>query len=199
MHLGVFFPLYKARFFHALRTGCALAAVFLPLARGPALSGQALAKTAAEGSGAATIGPSGLPLPRFVTLKSSRVNMRIGPDQNKYPISWSYRRQGLPVEIVQEYDNWRRIRDSSGTTGWVNAALLAGKRAAIIAPQRQSGLLPLYAEANSNSAVIIEAEPGVIGALRHCNGQWCELEIEKKRGYIQQNLLWGVYPREVIK
>jgi len=76
------------------------------------------------------LGPSGLPLPRFVSLKSGTVNVRKGPDQNLYPVSWIYKKRGLPVEIFAESDNWRRIRDSHGNIGWVNQSLLSGKRTA---------------------------------------------------------------------
>ena len=64
----------------------------------------------------ASVGPSGLPLPRFVSLKSGRVNSRIGPGVN-YPVDWLYLKPGLPMEIIQEYDNWRRVRDSDGSEG----------------------------------------------------------------------------------
>ena len=78
-------------------------------------------------------GASGLPLPRFVSLKSRRVNIRVGPSTD-YAVSWMYMKEGLPVEIIQEYDNWRRIRDAEGTEGWVNQALLSGERTAVAAP-----------------------------------------------------------------
>ncbi len=91
------------------------------------------AGTAEMASAQAAKGPSGLPLPRFVTLKSKRVNLRIGPGTD-YAASWMYLKAGLPVEIIQEYDNWRQIRDADGTEGWVNQSLLSGSRAAIAAP-----------------------------------------------------------------
>ena len=80
-----------------------------------------------------TRGPSGLPLPRFVSLKSGRVNSRIGPGVN-YAVDWMYLKPGLPMEIIQEYDNWRRVRDSDGAEGWINQSLLSGRRTAIAAP-----------------------------------------------------------------
>ena len=79
------------------------------------------------------VGASGLPLPRFVSLKSGRVNARIGPGIN-YAVSWLYSRPGLPMEIIQEYDNWRKVRDLDGAEGWINQSLLTGKRTAIAAP-----------------------------------------------------------------
>ncbi|MCP5118245.1 MAG: hypothetical protein GY953_46110, partial [bacterium] len=75
----------------------------------------------AEAAGASPgveIGPSGLPVPRFVSLKSSRVNVRVGPGES-YGIAWVFVKPGLPIEVVQEYDNWRRIRDADGAMGWV--------------------------------------------------------------------------------
>jgi len=78
-------------------------------------------------------GTSGLPVPRFVSLKASRVNVRIGPGED-YKIAWVFTRPGLPIEIIQEYDTWRRIRDSDGTVGWVFQSLLSGKRTAVVAP-----------------------------------------------------------------
>ena len=79
------------------------------------------------------VGPSGLPLPRFVSLKSGRVNSRIGPGVN-YAVDWMYLKPGLPMEIIQEYDNWRRVRDPDGAEGWINQSLLSGRRTAIAAP-----------------------------------------------------------------
>ena len=69
------------------------------------------------------VGPSGLPLPRFVSIKPARVNVRVGPGRN-YTVVFSYQKQGLPVEITQEYDQWRKIRDSEGDEGWVYQCLL---------------------------------------------------------------------------
>jgi len=165
-----------------------------------AMAQQSGGGSAAGGAGAApaATGPSGLPLPRFVTLKSNHANMRVGPDQGKYPISWTYKQRGLPVEILQEYDNWRRIRDVDGTVGWVNAGLLSGKRGAIITPKGR-GLSPLYAEPSAQARVVIKAEAGVIARVEECDGVWCELSIDGNHGYIQQTKLWGVYPHEVIK
>jgi len=146
------------------------------------------------------VGPSGLPLPRFVSLKSNKINVRVGPDQNKYAIAWSYRRQGLPVEIIQEYDNWRRIRDSDGEQGWINQALLSGKRTAMITPWQKDKkqLLDMYRQPAADSALVARAEPGVIGNIRQCDGEWCELEVGENRGWLKQDLLWGVYPGEKI-
>jgi len=160
---------------------------------------ETLARLSAAGANDRAAGSSDLPLPRFVTLKSGKVNMRVGPDMRKYPVTWTYERQGLPVEIIQEYDNWRRIRDVDGTEGWVNAALLSGRRGAIIAPHSKSGQIMLYEKPDIASKVTIKADPGVIGRIKKCDGTWCELDIQGNYGYIQENQLWGVYGQEKVE
>src|SRR4051812_36019985 len=89
-----------------------------------------VAGSASEAEAQAGKMTSGLPLPRFVTLKARKINLRVGPGQD-YAVSWLYVKSGLPVEIVQEYDNWRRIRDADGTEGWVFHSMLSGERSAV--------------------------------------------------------------------
>lgn len=149
---------------------------------------------------AANLGPSGLPIPRFVSLKPARVNIRVGPGRD-YAISWLYTKSGLPVEIIQEYDNWRRIRDADGTEGWVYQSLLAGKRTAIIAPwerDRPDAMINLYANDDDTSRVVAHSEPGVIGNIRECTGEWCLLDVKGTRGWIRQTQIWGAYPGEIF-
>ena len=74
---------------------------------------------------------SGLPVPRFVTLKGDEVNVRAGPGR-RYPINWVFLRQEMPVEVVAEFDTWRKIRDFEGTEGWVHQSLLSGRRGALV-------------------------------------------------------------------
>ena len=78
-------------------------------------------------------GTSGLPIPRFVTTRSEAVNLRSGPGE-RYPVQWVLRKKGMPVEIIAEYENWRKIRDWLDTEGWVHQALLSGKRMIVIYP-----------------------------------------------------------------
>ncbi|MBN9079026.1 MAG: hypothetical protein BGN87_02635 [Rhizobiales bacterium 65-79] len=147
-----------------------------------------------------TLGPSGLPLPRFVSLKSARVNARIGPSFN-YPVEWLYLKAGLPVEILQEFDTWRKIRDSDGSEGWINQSLLSGRRTGIIAPWQKGkdSKLPLFSEPQDKASNVALVEPGVIGTIRSCNGKWCEIDFSGRSGWIEQNLVWGAYPGETIK
>jgi SH3-like domain-containing protein len=145
-------------------------------------------------------GPSGLPLPRFVSLKSGRVNARVGPGLN-YAVEWLYLKPGLPMEIIQEFDTWRRVRDSDGAEGWVNQSLLSGRRTGIAAPWQRgkSAEILLRLDPGEGSRAVAALEPGVIGTIRTCNGEWCEMSFEGHTGWLQQALVWGAYPGETIK
>lgn len=147
---------------------------------------------------AAVMGPSGLPLPRFVSLKSNRINLRVGPGRD-YAVQWLYVKPGLPVEIVQEYDNWRRIRDSEGTEGWVLQTLLSGKRAGIAAPWGANGSadpVPLFSRAEEHAELTAKLEPGVLGKVTACDGNWCKFEASGYDGFVRQTDIWGAYPGE---
>jgi SH3-like domain-containing protein len=152
--------------------------------------------TMADTSGVRT-GASGLPIPRFVSLKASRVNVRIGPGQD-YKIAWVFVRPGLPVEIIQEFETWRRIRDSDGTVGWVFQSLLSGKRNAVVAPWSNDDPRPIRAAASANSEITAYLGPGVMAEIERCDDSWCRLSGSKFRGWIAQDQLWGVYPDEEI-
>jgi SH3-like domain-containing protein len=144
-------------------------------------------------------GGSGLPLPRFASLKSDHVNVRGGPNKD-HDVAWVYTRPALPVEITAEFENWRRIRDRDGTEGWVYHTLLSGKRTAYVARQRtQMDLVPLHETAEAVSPVRAMLEPGVLGKVKRCDGQWCRLIGEGFDGWIEQSRLWGVYPNEKIE
>jgi len=152
---------------------------------------------ASPGHAGARANPSGLPIPRFVSLKASRVNVRIGPGEN-YEIAWVFTRPGLPIEIIQEFDNWRRIRDSDGTVGWVFHSLLSGKRTAVVAPWSEADPRPIRSSASTQSAISAYLEPGVLADIELCGGGWCQLSGDNFDGWIAQDQLWGVYPNEEI-
>ena len=143
----------------------------------------------------AKTGPSGLPLPRFVSLKSSKVNVRMGPGQD-YEVAWVYVRSGLPVEIIQEFDNWRKIRDSEGEEGWIFHSLLSGQRTAILTPWAQGERHEVRATPELNSAVRAYLEAGVVTEVTSCSQKKCEVSGDNYSGWIGQDLLWGVYPDE---
>ena len=154
------------------------------------LAGSAAAQDPSRGTG--------LPLPRFVSLKSDNVNVRRGPGQ-EYDVAYTYVRADLPVEITQEFDNWRKIRDSEGSEGWVFHSLLAGKRTALVAPWDKGGPFPAHVSADPKAAIVAYLEPKVIADVDQCTGTWCEISVKGYDGWIEQDKLWGVYPNEVFK
>ena len=146
-----------------------------------------------------TLGKSGLPIPRFVSLKSSRVNVRVGPGKD-YNVVWTFTRPDLPLEVIQEFDNWRRIRDSDGSVGWVFHSLLSGERTAVISPWATSdGAVPIRASASEAAGVTAYLQPRVMAAVDRCDAGWCRLKGEGFAGWIEQANLWGVYPNEEVE
>jgi SH3-like domain-containing protein len=140
---------------------------------------------------------SGLPVPRFVSLKSDRVNVRGGPNKDQ-DVRWVYTRAGMPVEVTAEFENWRRIRDWEGSEGWVYHSMLSGKRTAVVVPKLNSELVPLYGSRDTQSAVVARLQSGVLASLKSCDGAWCEISGKSFGGWIQQDRLWGAYPNEKV-
>ncbi|MCV9938904.1 SH3 domain-containing protein [Boseaceae bacterium BT-24-1] len=143
---------------------------------------------------------SGLPLPRYVSLKSDRVNLREGPSK-EHRTSWVFQRAGLPVEITAEFETWRRVRDADGTEGWVLHSLLSGRRTVLVSPwsKNKSETFSLRDSANESSTVVATLEPGVIANVQSCQNAWCRVTVSKMSGYIRQDRLWGVYPNETVQ
>lgn len=142
-------------------------------------------------------------MPRFVSTKSDRVNLRTGPGTD-YPTAWVLRRAGLPLEVIKEFENWRQVRDAEGTTGWVSQQLLSGRRTALVLPWelKPDTPAPQVALRDSDSegaSPVAMVEAGVIANVRACDGRWCDVIIDRFRGFIPQKQLWGVYEGEVVK
>jgi SH3-like domain-containing protein len=145
---------------------------------------------------------SGLPIPRFVSLKADQVNLRAGPGRD-YPTSWVYKRAGLPLEVLKEYDVWREVRDAEGTQGWIIQSLLSGRRTALIQPWdakdgKVAATIDIRSSDNENSSVVVTVEAGVIANIMSCDKRWCSVSVDKYRGYVEQKKLWGVYENEEI-
>jgi len=151
-------------------------------------AGESLAQATRTGS-------SRLPLPRFVSLKSDEVNVRVGPSRD-HDIAWTFRKEGLPVEIIQEFDNWRRIRDHEGEDGWIFHKLLSGRRTGLVAPTKTSGLISIYESDSKSSRLVAWLEPKVVVNVSQCTGSWCRIDIEDVTGWIAQGDIYGAYPNE---
>jgi SH3-like domain-containing protein len=141
---------------------------------------------------------SGLPIPRYVSLKSDRVNVREGPSKD-HPTIWVFQRAGLPVEITAEFETWRKVRDSEGAEGWVLHSLLSGRRTALVTPWKKGTESILYSSASLTSAPVAKLQPNVIATVRSCDGTWCRISGYGFDGFIHQSNLWGVYPNETIE
>ncbi len=141
---------------------------------------------------------SGLPVPRFVSLKADKVVVRIGPAKT-HDVKWLYQRAGLPVEITAEFENWRRIRDSDGTEGWVYHSLLSGRRTGVVAAKSKDDLVPAYQSADAKSDVAAQLQPGVLASVKRCSGTWCRINGQGFDGWVAQDRLWGVYPNEKVE
>lgn len=141
----------------------------------------------------ATNGVSGLPVPRFVSLKSDKAYLRSGPG-DRYPIVWVYIRKGLPIEVVREYGIWRQVRDIGGSVGWMNKSLIAGARTAVVT----GSVRTLFGRADLQSNAVWRIAPGAIVRLIVCDQAWCRIDRGGKSGYILRSQLWGVTPNEAI-
>lgn len=136
---------------------------------------------------------SGLPIPRFVSLKSDEVNVRAGPGP-RYPVDWVFKRKAMPVEIVAEYENWRKVRDWQGTSGWVLQSLLTGKRSFVIAAKETS----IYRTPAASAEIVAKFEHEVVGEIRSCKGDWCRVSAQGVSGWVTRSAIWGVYKSEPI-
>jgi SH3-like domain-containing protein len=139
---------------------------------------------------------TGLPLPRFVSLRAGEVNLRTGPGV-QYPVDWVYLRLNLPVQIIAEYDTWRKIRDWRGTQGWVHQSMVSGLRTFIIIGKKRT----IRHRSDSKSPPIAIIEVGAIGRLLSCLdlSGWCKVDVNSKKGWLRRVELWGVLKDEVIK
>jgi SH3-like domain-containing protein len=135
-----------------------------------------------------------LPLPRFVSLKSDNGNARRGPGLT-HRVDWIFTREGMPLKITAEYENWRRVEDIDGVGGWVHYSLLSGARTVIVT----ADMAPVRDEAATTAPVAFQAEAGVIARVLSCAADWCRISAGGERGWVAASALWGVLPGEVVE
>ena len=125
--------------------------------------------------------------------------MRQGPGRD-HAIKWVFKKAGLPVEILNEYQNWRQVRASDGTEGWVYRSLISARRTALIRPwEKTPVVIELYAGPSQSKSIIAKLESGVLANVLSCNGRWCQVAVSGFKGWVRQNQLWGVYKGEKLK
>lgn len=158
-------------------------------AKGPATVALLLAAVLAT----AALAETGLPVPRFVSLRSGEVNLRTGPGTT-YPVEWVYVRRHMPVEVVAEFEAWRKIRDWQGTVGWVHQSMLDGRRRALITGAERV----IRHEPRPDAAPVARLAPGVVANLEACEIAWCRVEASGYRGWLPRDGFWGAYPGETF-
>ena len=140
-----------------------------------------------------SIGASGYPIPRFVSLGVSKANMRVGPSRN-HPIKWEYQHRGMPLEVIREHENWRQVREVDGTDGWMHRQLLSGGRTGIIQPDWVS----IRDEANDASHILARVQKGKVVRLDSCGPAWCNVEVDDVEGWVEREAIWGIYDHEIF-
>jgi SH3-like domain-containing protein len=185
-----------ALFLSLVAVGAAMAA---PAARDATSGSSALPIVQAAFETTAKIPPpivaTGLPVPRWVSVKSGRVNVRRGPSFDQ-DVMFIYVRPGLPLEVIEEYDTWRKVRDLDGWVGWVKGAMLDGRRTVVTKGNVKTLIM---SEPKTDSTVVAYAEPGVYAKLESCQGSWCEVSARGYDGFVMRKQLAGIYAHETIK
>jgi SH3-like domain-containing protein len=132
--------------------------------------------------------------PYWASISASRAMMRTGPGRT-YPATWLYVRPDLPIRVVGVYQNWRKVEDPDGTTGWMLVNLLSSTRTAIV---RGDGPQSMHEAPDAESRILFRAEPGVVGRLSRCSGGWCLLDVRGRRGFVRSDSIWGIGPGETL-
>ena len=158
-----------------MKRAIALALVVLAVSVGPGAGAQQERKT-----------------PYWASISASEALMRTGPAKT-YPAKWLYRRADLPIRVIKVMPSWRQVQDPDGETGWMLVNLLSDTRTGIV---RGSDPRPMREAANGGARIRYLAQPGVVGRLNSCSGEWCEMEVGGRRGHIMKEHIWGVDPAE---
>lgn len=131
--------------------------------------------------------------PYWGSLSAGQARMRTGPGRN-YPANWLYQRQGLPVQVLEVYPGWRKVRDPEGVEGWMIGNLVSDQRTGMI----KDVPADLRDGPNPTAKVLWKAEPGVVGRIDKCGGGWCRIDVHGRGGYVEEAHLWGVDPDEAM-
>jgi len=154
-------------------------------------SGGLLLAGVEKASAAASV--SARKMPYWASLGAGQARMRTGPGRN-YPATWLYQRKGLPVQVIDVYPGWRKVRDPDGAEGWMIGSLIVDQRTAMV----KGGTADLRDSPRGDSRIVWRAEPGVIGRLSRCDGSWCKIDVQGRDGYVEEDRLWGVDANEQL-
>ncbi len=154
---------------------------------------MALAIGSVLGEGAGVASGAVHKTPYWGSISAGEARMRTGPGRN-YPASWLYQRQGMPVQVIEVYPGWRKVRDPDGVEGWMIGNLVSDQRTGMV----KGGVAYLHDTPNAGAKVLWRAEAGVIGRLSRCHDGWCKIDVRGRGGYVEEERLWGVDPGEVV-
>jgi len=143
----------------------------------------------------ATVTMAEAPDPVFMSLSRDKVYLREGPSY-QHKVLWIYQRKGLPVEVLNSYDIWRRVRDSDGTMGWISNVMLSDRRTVVVTSGRAA---PVRDRNNPNAPVIAFAQHGVVARVETCEPTACKITADGIEGWIRKQDVWGVGAGEVFK
>lgn len=146
----------------------------------------------AQGVGSNGRGPeTGLPLPRYVSLKTTEGRARRGPARS-HLVDWIFTRRDMPLRVTGEFEHWRRIEDSEGQGGWMHYTLLSGVRTALVTHD----MAVMRGQPRANAPERAMLERGVVARILTCQPDWCRLAVEGQRGWVERRFLWGIDPHE---
>ena len=131
---------------------------------------------------------------RFASLRADDVNVRAGPGV-RYPVKWKFVQRNMPVQIIAEYDTWRKIRDWEGAEGWVHRAMLSSKRSLIMVGKGQT----LRKDPTDDSAAVARLAPGYVVTVQRCRVEWCEVNAASYEGWVKRDGVWGIAPGEKLR
>ncbi len=133
-----------------------------------------------------------LPMPRYVSLKASKANVRRGPSLT-HRIDWIFKRRDMPLVVTAEHGHWRRVQDRDGAGGWVHYSLLSGNRTVIV----QADMLPLNVRPEPKTPISAPLELGVLANLGKCDAEWCRISAGGYKGWARKTDIWGVSAGEI--
>ena len=122
----------------------------------------------------------------FLSLKKNEVNVRVGPSKD-YPIKFTYKKKYLPLQILDKFENWKKIKDFENNSGWIHTSLLSKKKSAINIKNNSI----LYKKSTIFSEPIAKLETGRLVLIKKCKVKWCKITSGKYTGWIEKKYLWG--------
>ncbi|KQW86378.1 hypothetical protein ASC65_00245 [Brevundimonas sp. Root1279] len=135
--------------------------------------------------------PSGQPVPRWLSLKSSEVRARFGPGLD-HRILWEYHASGLPVQVIAETREWRKICDPEGAVAWVHRSVVSSRRSVFNTTNQE---VPIHVGRSDTSPVRARLSPHALVAMDECVDGWCEVRVRRMRGWVRQSAVFGTQER----